>query len=230
MSGAANPGCSRLSGGSAGPREFFWSEHETGLDWVAFDVTLNPAKLFSVSDEVIVAFILPEMASGQAENLIGLVTGEAFQRAEPFCGDDVRGDQHVDVVGHDHVGMENVSMEAALSFLYGFDYALGDFGDFQEERAGLSFVQDSVHRHKRLPGVQGIWWEDSTSREAAPEPKSHEEGLAYYVPVRQEAGVVLHQRYSASNTGKFSGDFATEEPAESRLQPGLAAPLCVNII
>jgi hypothetical protein len=50
--------------------------------------------------------------------------------------------------------MENVSMEAALSFLYGFDYALGDFGDFQEERAGLSFVQDSVHRHKRLPGVQ----------------------------------------------------------------------------
>jgi len=215
MSGAANPGCSRLSGGSAGPREFFGSGHETGLDWVVFDVVLDPPKLFHVSDEVIAAFVLPEMATCAAEDLVGLVTGEAFQGAQPFLRDDVRCDEHVGVVRHDDIRMEIVATKAALSFLYGFDYALGDFGDFQEERAGLSFVQDSVHRHERLSGVQGIWWEHSTCREAAPEAKSHEQGFTYHVPVRQAAGVVLHHRYSASNPGNFSLDLLL-----SRLKAG----------
>jgi hypothetical protein len=208
MSGAANFGCSRLSGGSAGPAEGFWRGDQAGRDRVVLDVTLNASGLFTVSDKVIVTFVLPEMVAGTAENLIGLVSCEAFERAEPLSRDDMRCDQQVNVVRHDNEGVEIVAAKAAFSCLDGFDYAFCDFRDFQVERAGLGFVQDSVHCYEGFSSGQGVGWKFPIRRETAPEAESNKEGLAYHVPVRQASCVVLHQLCSASTIEKFSGDLA----------------------
>jgi len=70
---------------------------------------------------VIVAFVLPKRGVA-AKNAIGVMGGEALERAKPVpCGHG-GSNEKMDVVGHHDEGMEMVSLEAALTVVEGLDY------------------------------------------------------------------------------------------------------------
>ena len=90
-------------------------------------------------------FVLPEVLAGAAENGIGFAGGYSFQ-AMGYAGKrDYWGDQHVDVVWHDHIGVERVEIQILCSEMYGGCDAAGDGGIFQPEWARAGSVQDGIH-------------------------------------------------------------------------------------
>jgi len=78
------------------------------------NVPLNPAELTGVSNQVIVAFVLPER-SRPAPHCVGAMPGKPFEWAEPPAVGDAGRDQQMDVIGDDDKSVELVAMEARLA-------------------------------------------------------------------------------------------------------------------
>ena len=75
-------------------------------------------------------FILPEVLAGAVENSVGVAGGYSFQ-AIGYAGErDGGGDQQMDVVGHDHKGVEGIEIQILCSEMDGGRYAAGDDGIF----------------------------------------------------------------------------------------------------
>ena len=92
-------------------------------------------------------FILPEVFSGTAEPGIGVPSGNTFDDTGDFGKREVRVQEDVDMVGHDHVSVQIVAAEigAAPDGIFGVVCQLG-IG--QPKRAGLCGVQGSIELAK----------------------------------------------------------------------------------
>jgi hypothetical protein len=222
LCGAELPLCRRASARhGAGEGEGCGVFGETSFNWVPFNVSFDAASFFVISDQMVIAFVLPERSTVQAEDPRSRPPGKAFQRTEPIGYFHVRRDQHVDVVGHDHEGVEIVSIESALAIENGCDNQSGDVGFLQVTRTAFGSVQQAVHRDKDFAGGHSCRWKDSICRQASMEAECYEDSFADYVPVGQSSLVKAHKGSSA-----LDGDFSQVRPrrAEARRQGGSPPP------
>jgi hypothetical protein len=109
-----------------------------------FDVTCDPRKLFIVSNQVIVTFILPKRGVA-VEDAIRLMGGETLEGPQPLpCGH--RGsNEEMDVVGHYYEGVEMVSVEPGLAIIEGLNHQASYFWLAQVERANSGVIKKPVH-------------------------------------------------------------------------------------
>ena len=91
--------------------------YQASVDWILFDVRTNAVELGCGSHQVIVAFVLPKSWAMAAQQLIGAIRRKPFQRRQPPPRHNLRGDEKMHVIGHDHVGMELVTVESPLSIV-----------------------------------------------------------------------------------------------------------------
>jgi len=89
----------------AGPAKLLGRGNHARGDGIAFDVFVDAPEFDIGSDEVIVAFILPEWLPMVTEYAVGFMGGEPFQRPQPFRGYDMRSHKHVDVIRHHYKGV-----------------------------------------------------------------------------------------------------------------------------
>jgi hypothetical protein len=93
--GAANPGCSRLSGGaldiaSARPLPAFRRRNQPCLHWIALNILPNPLKLSVGSHQMVVALILPERLATTPQHSICFMRDKSLQGPKPLRRLDVR--------------------------------------------------------------------------------------------------------------------------------------------
>ena len=141
---------------------------------------------------MVVAFMLPEWLAGASEDPIGLMRGKSFQGSEPSSRRNVGCYQQMNVIRHNHEGVELVTMKPAITGTNSFNYQRRNFRNGQVSGPGFRAIQDTVHRDERLAAGQAFWREDAIGGQAIVQAECNEQGLAHRVPVRQAPLVVLH--------------------------------------
>jgi len=192
---AGNIARSRLSGGSGRirtrPPKSVWRGRQTSLHRILLNIGPNTIKLRTGSDQTIEAFLLPKRSMG-AEEKIGLVSGESFQRSQPFCGEHVRGRQKMHVIRHDDERMELIPPQLAVSMPQRCHY-LRNLRSPQEQRTTYARVQEPVDRNEGFARrEESGWWEYPISGETAMQPERDEQGLIDYVPMGQPPLIMPH--------------------------------------
>ena len=216
--GAGNIARSRLSGGSSHirtrPRKRLRRGRQTGLHGILFDVSLNSVELRAISDEMIIAFVLPKWSVG-AQKTIGLVSRKSFERPQPFCRNYVRSDEKMDVVRHHHERMEIVSAQDAVAVSQGSHRHLRNFRPPQEQRTARGRVQEPIDSHERLAcRNQAGRREHPAVGKTAVQSEGYEQRLLDYIPMWQPPLVMPHI---------YSWWFGVREiltPFQSRLKAG----------
>jgi hypothetical protein len=92
---AGNIARSRLSGGScsvsARPGKLVWRGDQPCFHWILLDVSPNTIEFRVGSNQAVKALFLPKWPVSAQEH-IGLVSGKALERAQPFGGRKMRRD------------------------------------------------------------------------------------------------------------------------------------------
>ena len=91
--------------------------YQASVDWILFDVRTNAVELGCGSYQVIIAFVLPKSLAMAAQQLIGAIRRKPFQRRQPPPRHNLRGNEKMHVIGHNHVGTELVTVESPLSIV-----------------------------------------------------------------------------------------------------------------
>ena len=158
---------------------------------ILFDVLENALKFRSVANHVIVT--LPERPSGQAEDLVGSLGGNAFQRGQSLGHCHVRGQQHVNMIGHHDEGVQVVMTKSVLAIPQRIDDHVGDCAGSPVHRAGAGLVEQAIQSHEGLPGRQLRSGTEGTMRRQAPfQPPSQEQRPLKRVIMRETPPIGPH--------------------------------------
>jgi len=215
--GAGNPARSRLSGGSCRtrtrPRKFLSAGSQPRLDWILLYIRSNTVEFRTGSDQMVVAFILPKR-SVDAQEKIGLMSSESFQRPQPLSGDHLRRRQKMNMIWHHDESMKLVTVERVVSVPQRRHDHLCNFGPPQERRASGAGIQEPVDRHEGLARRDESGWREYPARgKTAVQSEGDEQGLVNYVPMGQPPFVMAH----SSSWCVGGGETLT---ASSRLKAG----------
>jgi hypothetical protein len=82
--------------------------------------------------------------------------------------------QQMNVVGHDHKGMQNIVFEVSGVVLNGFGYHVGDGRLLQRPRTGS--IQQAIHSGKCLSGMDSCRRESPVTGQTVMEAPSEEDG------------------------------------------------------
>jgi hypothetical protein len=107
----------RPNGSSAGPEQRFGGCDESRLHRIQFDVIDDPSKLSFVTNQAIVAFVLPKR-SGKGRDSIGLPGRKSLERMHRFGNFDARRNQEVDMVRHNDIRMKLEVLQMLLPIMY----------------------------------------------------------------------------------------------------------------
>ncbi len=225
--GAANPGCSRLSGGfghtGTRPTKLLSTGHQPRLYRILLNIVLNPRKLHLRPNQMVIALILPKRFSANPQDLISLVSSKPLQRPQPLSGADMRRHKHMDVVRHNDKRVQLIPLKSSIPSLQSPNNQLRNLWPPQKKRARVSCVQKSIHSHERPASrAKRIRSKYSINRQTSMQAESDKQSFPYYIPMRQPTFVMLHPMmlwWNRSDVLKV-----TKKPPERRLQPGLAAP------
>jgi hypothetical protein len=194
----------------AGPFPIFWFGCEPGANGIPFDVVADALEFSGVPEPMIESLILPEGFANAIQGCIGVAGGYAFQDACDFGERDVRLKQHVDMIGHDDVGVQNVA--AKLSAAKDGPFGGGSYLRIrQPERSDAALVQSRIQELEALARrvVSGtaildcVLWTRGTgshsakhsNRQGAIKSPGQKQGLALGMPVRKIAAVEGHDAY-----------------------------------
>ncbi len=100
--------------------------------------------------------------------------------------------QKMNVVGHDHEGMQNIVFEGGGVVLDGFDYHVGDGRLPQVKRPGTGFIQQAIHGGKCPSGVEICRRESPVEGQTVMETPGEKNGLIRLVIVRKSAPIEGH--------------------------------------
>jgi hypothetical protein len=198
----------------AGERPLLGPFHQTGSDRIALDVSPDLIELLGVTDPVVEGFVLPERKTGASEQSISLARRLAFHGSGDVSQFDPRGQQQVNVVGHDY---ERVQLIPAIGSSENIrQNALGDFGEAQPLWPVRGSIQQQIAIGKRAP-VAGEALEGGERTGQAP---GHEYGRSRRVPMREIASI-----HFMKEVGQM-GDFLPLG-AKHRLKP--VPPSCQSL-
>ena len=236
--GAGNIARSRLSGGSGRIRtisKFLSTRSQPRLHRILRNISPNTIELRTRSDQMVVAFIPPKWPM-DAQKKIGLVSRKSLERPQPFCGQQVRRSQKMDMIRHHDKGMQLVAMQFAFPVPQCRHHHLRNFRPPQEQRTSSACVQQPVDRYKSLAcRNESGRREHPMSGKTAMQPEGDEQGLLHYVKMGQpplimphtsswciEGGEILRNLWGGQSCPQPA--FSRLRPPERRLRPGLAAP------
>ena len=175
---------SRPATSGAGPREFFNRRGEPSLNRIGKNVALDAPKLFSTSHQMIVTFILPKWLASSTQQFVGLSSTETFQSAQQGGCVGMRSEEQMDVVGHDHPGMQVTILRAEQNRT---PHQPCDLRLLKIHRSKSRRIQQSVHRHECFSGCQVLSWEFAADGQAAIQAKGHKQRLSNSIDMRQTA-------------------------------------------
>lgn len=137
-------GTQEFSAGT-GPIPVFGFGHEFGAHGIPFDVVADALEFTGISDPVVEGLILPKMFTRAAQGGVGVPRGHSFHDRGDFRKGHARLQQDVNVVGHDHKGVQFVTAKlgAAQDGVFG---VISNFGVGQPSRAEGSRVQSCVEQ------------------------------------------------------------------------------------
>jgi len=141
--GAGTHACCAGTLAGARPAIMLGRRDQASFDWVVFDVGYDVLQFEGVAGPMIVRFGFPEW-----------LTCAGFHEASRR---DLWSQQHVYMVGHDHVGSEVIVAEFYAS-VQGAYYELRNFRLSQVHWAASRGVQMAVDPCECLPGAQSGWW------------------------------------------------------------------------
>ena len=87
---------------------------------VHLDVPGNPRKFPFVPNQTVIAIVLPEWISGQAQNPIALPRGKPLERLHQLRNRHARFDQDVNVVRHDHKTVKMIMLRISIANRFGY--------------------------------------------------------------------------------------------------------------
>jgi hypothetical protein len=208
--GSGLPACRWASARrGAGELEFLGQRGEPCFDRIPVDVVLNSRGFFVVTDEVVVAFVLPEGAGMKAKHTDGLVPGEAFERAKPFSGRHVRRDQKMNVIRHDDECVQLVASESTFAVVEGIDHYFGYFPLPEKHGAGLGVIEQVIHGEESFSGCEVGGPKDAAPRKAAVQAEGHEYSFADDIPMRESPLIPAHVVCSSGGGAIVSRDFVS---------------------
>ena len=133
-----------------GPGELFGSRCYSSIDRVHFDVAGNSLKLRFAANKPIVALILPERLSGEAEDAIAFSSSEAFERLHDLRDLDQRRYQEMNMVRHYDVGVKPVLLQVAV--VNSIDDHTGNIRFAKRQRAGIRLIEQTVQGEEGFSG------------------------------------------------------------------------------
>ena len=175
----------------AGPREVFWTGYQARGNGITFDVGADLAPFQRIAHPVVKGFILPEVASGEIQQLICVARGCAFDEARESCQWSHRRQQDVNVVGHDRVGSQNDPLLIVCSVERG-NNALSDARVAQPKWADIGAIQGAVEISKSLPRIRDDRDFLEMTWKGALETPGQKDILSRRMPVREITFVVSH--------------------------------------
>ncbi len=183
--------CRRASARRARPRELLRRTGKACFDWIPFDVPPDARAFLIISDEVIVAFVLPEGDVLKPENPDRLMAGIAFERTQPYSCRHMWRDEQMDVIRHDYEGVNLVAFKSILAVEERTDKHRSDFWLPQKERSGFGSIQKPIQCYKSLTACKSGIGKAAIYRKAAVQPESYEHPFPDYVAMR-ESSVISH--------------------------------------
>lgn len=175
-----------------GPRKPLGSGSQAGLHRILFDVGADAIKLGAGSDEMVVAFILPD-GSMSAQEEIGLVSGKSFEGRQPFCCRHVWGGQQMNVVRHHYESVQLIPVQFPFAVAQSCHEHRCNFRPPQKQRTSRARVQDAVDSYERLScGDERGRREHAIAGKTAVQSKGDKEWLVDSVPMGQAPFIVPH--------------------------------------
>jgi hypothetical protein len=170
----------------AGPEKLLWSFDQPGVYRIHLDVSRDPLKLRSISNQPIVALNLPERLPGKAQDPVRLSGCETFERVSQLGDLHTRSKQEMYVIRHDDKRVELIITQALLPVTKSGHYHVCDLRHPKVQRSFAGVVEHSVHRQECLSGCRGFR-ETTAWRHTGMQPPGDEDGLAYRVKMWQTA-------------------------------------------
>ena len=135
----------------AGPLPVSGFGYKFGADGIPLDTVADALEFSGVSDPVIEGLILPKGFAYAAQGGVAVPCGHAFHDTGDFRKDQARLQQDVNVVGHDHKGVQFVAakLRAAQDGVFGVS---SNFGIGQPARSECGGVQSGVKQLESFAG------------------------------------------------------------------------------
>jgi hypothetical protein len=135
----------------ARPRKFLRRCSQANLNGIHLNVSNNVPKFGFVTNQSIIALVLPEMTSRKAEDSITLPSSESLERLHDIRNLPQRSDQKMDMVCHHNKG---VQLEVSLvSILNRFHYDIGNVRLLEKERPSAPVIKNVINGEEGFSGV-----------------------------------------------------------------------------
>jgi hypothetical protein len=128
----------------AGPHISLRSCGETSGDRVVFDVPLDALKFITAANQMVVAFVLPKRLAAPLQQQVGPSGSGGFERAEKLRCAHLRGEEEMDVIGHDHNGVRLLMPQFGSVFDRGKNQ-LSNGWLSEKGGAGAGLIEQPVH-------------------------------------------------------------------------------------
>jgi len=185
-SGARTRACSAgtFAGGRARPAVLRRCLHEACSYRIVFYIPHNPLELDFVPNPMIVGFPLPERSPGMAKTQVRLSCRRSLERAKQLAWIDLRKQQHVDVIGHDHPCSKIVVPQFDPAY-QGIGHLSGDGFQSQVHRSNPRRIQIPVHPDEGTARVQCSLRRIARLRKTSMEMPGDKQPLVFGVVVRE---------------------------------------------
>jgi hypothetical protein len=144
----------------AGPTPVFGPGHEICAYGIPFDVVADALEFGRVSDPMIEGLVLPKGFADAVEDGVCLSSRNAFQAIHEARNGGMRSDEQMNVVRHDHEGVEGVEAQFSFAEIDAVHDTPGNTGILQPKRACGGLVQKTVRQFeflaRRVPGKEGF--------------------------------------------------------------------------
>jgi hypothetical protein len=167
---------------------------------IHLNIINNFLKLRLVTNQPIIALILPERPPGQSKHPIALASRKSLKRLHHSANFQQWCYQEMDVIRHHDVGVELIMPQ--LTKVDGICYHARDFRDAKVERACACVVENAVHSDERLAGG-GCSREVAVRRKTAVQTPREEDRLADGMEVRKTAASEGSHLETVADPGKI---------------------------
>src|SRR5579863_2398469 len=126
------------------PAKLLSSGHQPSRYRVLLDVSPDPFHFGLGSNQMVVAFFLPEGVSSLAEDAVGLISREPLQGRQPSRRYHLRSHEKMHMVRHADERMQLIPPKPACAVAQSCHHQGGDIGPLKESRASSGVVEEPV--------------------------------------------------------------------------------------
>jgi len=180
-----------------GPPKLLRVAHQSSSNRIHFDIGSNPLKLRPIPNQAIIALTLPESLTGSTQQFISLSRSKSLQRMHKYRDLNMRRNQHMNMVSHDHPGVQHI-VPRRIPIKQSVRDQSGDLRTPQINWPTSSHIRKPIHSSESLPG-SGRGGKRTIHRKASTQPPRKKNGTPDTRIMRQTANMKLaHENTVAS--------------------------------